>query len=460
MRLRDLVAERWQQLRDGKALRFGPLSLIRTRHLFDLVSQLQQAERERQGPKAATLPRNAAAGIEPHRRSVLFLHNSYYNFYYLAAALRRRGWDALAVTLHDPAAPEARYYHGEDLSLFDPDLQRLQYRLDEFFSAVLHRFRMAHFYGRGHMSFFPTRFDSAPDYGVLPLDFVKLRQAGIKIGYSVCGCLDGVAQSSVHAWSGGACDRCVWQNEPRICEDRGNLAWGHKVHMFCDLIATEGFPALDWQSGDKVFREPLTTALDPGFWHPDLAVPERYRLARAPGELIVFHGVGNHALRARNGRDLKGTGAVRAAIDRLRQDGVNVRLEFRSDVPNTDLRFLQVQADVIVDQLNYGRYGAQAREGMMLGRPTICHINPQEPAGQRRLESIAACPLVTANEETLYPVLKELLANEARRQAVGRAGRAFALKWHSADACAERFEQVYDRLLRGLPPERRRARAA
>ena len=51
--------------------------------------------------------------------------------------------------------------------------------------------------------------------------------------------------------------------------------------------------------GDKVFREPLTTALDPDFWRPDLAIPEKYRLKRAPGEMIVYHAVGNYELRAR-----------------------------------------------------------------------------------------------------------------------------------------------------------------
>lgn len=33
-----------------------------------------------------------------NKRSVVFLHNSYYHFYYLAQALRRRGWDAVTVT--------------------------------------------------------------------------------------------------------------------------------------------------------------------------------------------------------------------------------------------------------------------------------------------------------------------------------------------------------------------------
>jgi len=230
--------------------------------------------------------------------------------------------------------------------------------------------------------------------------------------------------------------------------------------MMCDLIATEGFPALDWQGADeRVFREPLTSVLDPDFWHPDLAVPDKYRLQRAPGELIVYHGVGNYATRARNGRDLKGSGAVIAAIERLRAEGMPVRLEFVTDMPNREVRFIQAQADIIVDQLNYGRYGAQAREGMMLGRPTICYIKKEEPAGADRLESIETCPLVSATELSIYDVLKELLDNPAKRRAIGKASRAFAVKWHSADACAARFEQVYDRLFDGLTPVRQRADA-
>lgn len=51
-------------------------------------------------------------------RNVVFLHNSYYHFYYLAQALRRRGWDALTVSLEDPNGPHANYYHGEDVNLF------------------------------------------------------------------------------------------------------------------------------------------------------------------------------------------------------------------------------------------------------------------------------------------------------------------------------------------------------
>lgn len=443
-----------ESLRRGHALHVGPLSLVRRSHLLNLLDRLRQAERQiadQGGYNALPLRSVRDRSTEPAGRSVLFLHNAYYNFFYLAKALRKRGWDAVSVSIEDPSGPNARFYHGEDVNLFDADPETFRRRIENFYATVANRFRMVHFYGRGHMSFFPAHFDNGEHYDVLPADFLNLRQRGVKIGYSVCGCLDGVAQSSVQRWS-GACDKCVWQHEPAVCSDRRNLAWGHKVHTYCDLIATEGFPALDFQGTEKCYREPLTTALDPDFWSPQLAVPEKYRLTRAPGELIVCHAVGNFQLRSRNGRNLKGSGAVMDAVERLKREGMNVRLEFLTNVPNTEARFIQLQADVIVDQLNYGRYGAMAREGMMLGRPTICFIHEDEPSEDRRLASIEECPLVSATEETIYDVLKRLLSDAEERQRIGSTSRQFSLKWHAADACAARFEEVYDALFAGVAP--------
>jgi glycosyltransferase involved in cell wall biosynthesis len=448
-RVKQAIDKRLRDLREGQAFKLGPVALVRRRHLDNLLVRTRQAERQlAELGSINALPleaaRTAPAGGE--RRSILFLHNAYYNFRYLAAALRERGWDAINVSVEDPHGPHARFYHGEDVNLFDPDPARHQRKIEEFYATVAARFRMVHFYGRGHMSFFPELFDQPPFYDRVPADFLRLKQLGVKIGYSVSGCLDGVSQTSVHRWS-GACDRCVWQDNPVICADTLNLAWGHKVQTYCDLIATEGFPALDYQATPKCFREPLTTALDPDFWRPDPDIPDRLRLQRRPGELIVYHGVGNFSLRSQNGRNLKGTGAVVAGIERLRGEGMDVRLEFVTDLPNTDVRFIQAQADVIVDQLNYGRYGATAREGMMMGKPTICFVEKAEPAGEARLASIESCPLVSASEATIYDVLKELLLDPARRQRIGAASRAFAVRWHSAAACAERFERVYDGLM-------------
>jgi glycosyltransferase involved in cell wall biosynthesis len=461
--LKATLVHQYRLLLTGHALGFGPLAVVRLRHLRDLLLRVELAESD--GLEAALVtPRLMPVPVVASRgrkgqRSIVFLHHSYYHFFYLAAALRRRGWDAIVINTEDSQGQHSAFYHDDDINLFDPDPERYRRKLFDFFTVVEKRFRMVMFYGRGRMSFFPSLFDNRPTYDVWPADFIRLRQRGIKIGYFVAGCNDGVAQSSVGGWS-GACSRCVWQHQPQVCADGANLAWGHKLQLMCDLIATEGSPALDWHGkGDKLFREPLTTALDPNFWRPDLEIPEKYLLKRSPGELIVYHSVGNYDTRARYGRNIKGTAAIISAIDRLRSEGVPVRLEFVTNMPNREVRFLQVQADVVVDQLNYGRYGAQAREGMMLGRPTVCYINRDEPPGAARLESIETCPLVSATEETIYDVLKELLGDPAKRRAIGEKSRAFALKWHSADACAERFERVYDRLALGLSPGETRAYA-
>ena len=392
---------------------------------------------------------------EPGRRSVVFLHHCYYNFYYLARALRKRGWDALSVIVEPPTNPDLRFAHGEDLNLYDPDPALFRRRLGKFVSYVKRRMRMVHFYGRGRMSFFPEHWDASEQYEKYPADFVKLRKAGVRIGYSHSGCLDLVSQSSFHRWSGGCCDRCIWQDKPDVCSDTRNLAWGRKVQEYCDLICTETDPVLDFKSGNKVYREPLTFALDPDVWCADMAVPERWRLPREEGEVLVYHAMGNLSQRTSETRNIKGTPAVGAAVERLRREGHKVRLEFVSDVPSTEVRFIQVQADIIVDQLNYGRYGATSREGMMLGKPTICFINPREEIPGAESECIEECPLVSATEATVYEVLRGLVLDSEKRLAIGRASRAHALKWWSADSCAERFEQVYDRLMAGLRPAER-----
>ena len=386
------------------------------------------------------------------RRSVAFLHACYYNFYYLAAALRRRGWDAVSLTLHDPNSQEATFFHGQDWSLYDPDPRGFALNQREAFETVKRRFAMVHFYGRGVMSFFPANWDVSAHYERVPWDFLDLKRQGIKIGFSHSGCNDLVSQSSFNRWSGGACLKCPWRSRPDICSDTRNRAWGRKVREMCDLICVEADVMLDDKNGPAVYREPLTLALDPEFWRPDLPIPEEWRRPRVDGEVVIHHAVGNYSERTTAGRNFKGTHAIVAAVEELRHRGYKVRLDFVTDVPSLQMRYAQVQADIVVEQLNYGRYGATAREAMMLGRPVVAYINPSEPVPSSESQCIRETPVVSATEETIVEVLEALVVSEERRRSIGIASRAHALKWWSADACAERYERVYDRLMAGQRP--------
>ena len=383
------------------------------------------------------------------RRSVVFLHNSYYHFFYLARALRDRGWDAVTVSLESPQGPNANYYHGEDINLYSDSPKEFERNRQLFLRKALKRFELLHFAGDGCMSLFPDQF-AAED----PWDIILWKQYGKKVAYTISGCNSGVAQSTVASWSaldGGrvVCDKCVWQVQPDVCNDAKNLAWGRKVERFCDLIFSETIPALDFVSSAKTIREPISMCLDPTFWHPNIEIPEEFRIKRQPGELLVYHSMGNYELRSRGGRNIKGTGFVQDAVERMKQEGIPVRLVFATGMKNQHVRFLQAQCDVIVDQLNYGRYGATAREALMLGKPAICYINSHEFPPYAPPLCMKELPLVSATENTIYEVLRGLLKDEERRVALSKAGRAYALKWHSAEACADRYEQIYDQLMRG-----------
>lgn len=389
-------------------------------------------------------------------RSVLFLHNSYYHFFYLARALRKRGWRAISVSLEDPNGPHSQYYHGQDVCLHDADAEQMHANICALYGFAKAHFQMMHFAGDGAMSFFPGNFQADE-----PSDIVEWKRLGKKLAYTISGCNSATSQSSVHRWATAAsgtslCDNCVWQLRPDVCSDVKNLAWGKKVHTYCDAVFTELQPSLDFLSADhrNVIRGPHTLAVDEDFWSPQLVVPEAFRLERKPGEVLVYHAFGNYDFRGRGDRNIKGTPAIAAAVQRLRDEGLPVRMIFFSRVPNELVRYYQAQADIVVDQLWAGSWGANGREAMMLGKPVVGYVNAFEFEPQNLLEAIRTTPIVNASVDTIYEVLRDLVLSPEKRRTLGVASRNFAVKWHGAAACAQTYELAYDAILaRGIEAE-------
>jgi glycosyltransferase involved in cell wall biosynthesis len=393
-------------------------------------------------------------------RNVLFLHNSYYHFFYLAKELRRRGWRALSVSFEDPNGANANYYHGEDLNLHDPDPLQQIANIEALYEFAKDHFDLLHFAGDGIMSFFPSNY-ALPD----PPDIVEWKKLGKRVAYTISGCKSATAQTSVRAWSRqangrGMCDNCPWENRPEVCSDAGNLEWAAKVHKYCDLVFSELQPSLDGLSSrhPNVVRGPVSMVLDPELWRPDLEIPAAFRLEREPGEVLVYHAFGNYDVRGTEGRNIKGTPAIHQAVERLRAEGFPVRLMFFSSVPNEIVRFYQAQADIVVDQLWAGSWGANGRESLMLGKPVVGFVNTYEHDPADVLEALTTTPVVNATVDTIYDVLRGLVQDPQRRADLGRRSREYALAWHAAAAGAARYELAYDAMLRrsiriGLPAE-------
>lgn len=376
--------------------------------------------------------------------SVVFIRQSYYHFFYLAKALKARGWNTLCVNFESPDSPNSLYYHGEDINVYNDDPLQMQQNVDQLFKLIAENYHLIHFAGDGLLSLYDqyVTMDN-------PTDLQHLKDLGKKILYTISGCNSGTGQSSVRQWSAldgsVVCDKCKWQNDPIVCNDEKNLAWGKKVTDNCDLIFAETLPALDYmRPSAKVIRDPVTLCLDDSFWSPGLKIPAEYLLVRKSDEILIYHAVGNFELRSNNTDNIKGTGAVMNAIDKLKAAGYPVRLIFVTNMKNTEVRFYQAQADIIIDQLNYGRYGATAREGMMLGKPVICYIQTKEINKNDEMDLLKNVPLYSASEETVYDALKFLLDNPEERRRLGERARQYALEWHSPAKCAERYEKIYE----------------
>ena len=199
----------------------------------------------------------------------------------------------------------------------------------------------------------------------------------------------------------------------------------------------------------NVHNVPEFYCLDETVWRPDLAVPPEHHLTLPASKVKIYHSVGHFAARSSGDKNVKCTHIYRPLVDRLNREGYEAELLFLRDVPNRDVRYYQVQADIVVDMLTYGWFGANVREAMMLGKPAVCFLRPEWLEMMRREipEYVDELPIVSATPETVYDVLKDLIERPEERKEIGLRSRKFAVKWHSSVAAARRFDRLYSELL-------------
>ncbi|MCA9798733.1 MAG: hypothetical protein KC474_04230 [Cyanobacteria bacterium HKST-UBA04] len=449
----NAVSRELRNMRDMQFMAYQEMKEDNLQYRHDIAQGLR-VNLKNSEDHVLTIPNPSGFFAQPAKRTAVFYHNSYYHFHYLAQALRRRNWDVVTVSIDNPKLSSYTYYHGEDINLYHDDAWIMRDNIANFFRLAKERYGLFHFANDHVMAFDPYNY-----YLDDPPDIVEWKALGKKVAYTSSGCGSALLKTSVGNWSRQAlghtvCSRCRWENEPSICSDERIGAWGEKLLKYADVVFAETLPALDYLGRDTVITEPVTMCMDPTIWYPELEIPEEHLIKRDPDEVLIYHAVGNYQLRMREeGLNIKGTSFVLDAIQRLEQEGYPVRLIFETNKLNKELRYTQAQADIIVDQLNFGRYGATAREGMMLGKPTISFVNRNEPHPEQQLQCLKEVPLVSATETTVYEALKDLVQHPGKRLEIGQASRQYALKWHSHDGAAHRYEQIYDQIMAGKKPQ-------
>ncbi|MDD5131805.1 MAG: glycosyltransferase [bacterium] len=387
---------------------------------------------------------------------VLFVGQSYYHNWYLSRELRKLGWKA-DVLNWDPGEKSQIYYHGEDFKF-------VYHGKKVSIKSMIALFRHLVFYFRSLMNYDLYHFSNAHEmqfgsdvhylFKKLFAEYAEiglLKKFGRKIVYANNGCLDGVAQTSFSKWGPECvCAICRWQNVPAVCSDARNLAWGKIRNRLADYQLTIGGNRVDYNNDPLVHEVPQYYCLDQDLWAPELPVPEKYRLSYPQEVIKIYHAVGNFASRsAALSKNIKCTHIYLPVIERLKAEGHKVELVFFHDVPNKIVRYYQAQADIVVDMLTYGWFGANVREGMMLGKPCVCFLRPEWIESIRREvpDYVKELPVVNATPGTVYEVLKDLIEHPEKRREIGRRSREFAVKWHSAVAGARKLDQIYSELL-------------
>ena len=383
------------------------------------------------------------------RGRVLFVGQAYYNCWYLSRELRKLGWVADLLNFdEDPS--HAMYYHGEDVRFRSSTVLGVLHqfwfllvalvRYDIFFFANAHGLRFGDIVPRA--------------FGVFgaSADTRLLRFFGKKIFYANNGCLDGVSQTSFSKWQPySVCGSCPWRERPTSAATSG-ISAGQFRNSLADYQCNLGGNRADYNDDPRVHEAPWFYCLDKQLWTPDLLIPSNYLLPIARATVKLYHAVGNYDSRSHGAGKLetiKSTHIYLPLVERLKQEGLDVELIFFKDVPNKTIRYYQAQADIFVDMLTYGFFGANVREAMMLGIPSICFLRPEWLETMRREipEYVAELPVVSATPDTVYEVLKDLVQNPAKRAEIGRRSRAFAEKWHASDVAAAHFDRIFHEVL-------------
>lgn len=385
------------------------------------------------------------------RKAVLYVGQSYYHAWHLSRSLRKRGWVA-DVLNWDMNERSQIYYHGEDFRFNSHEEKDVEEQF-EFYLRSLWKYDIFHFSNIGGIAFgYPLQAYIAQHFGA-GYEIQLLKRLGKKIIYSHTGCLDGVSQTEFSKWGPvSVCSSCIWRNNPQVCSDEKNLAWGKYRNSVADYQCTIGGNRADYNDDPRVHEAPGFYCLDSTLWRPDLPIPEKYLLDLPKNSIKLYHVVGNIDTRTDgSGVNIKSTHIYLPLIERFREEGYPVEHLTFHDVPNMEIRYYQLQADIVLDMLTYGFFGANGREALMLGKPFVCFIRPEwlESMRVEYPEYVDELPVVNATPETVYEVVKDLLDNPEKRKEIGRRSREFAVKWHSSESGAKRFDEIYSRLLAG-----------
>lgn len=157
------------------------------------------------------------------------------------------------------------------------------------------------------------------------------------------------------------------------------------------------------------------------------------------GKLKVVHAPTNRAI--------KGSGIILPALERLvAKYPKEIEVILVEGLPYEKALQIYRQADLIIDQMLLGWYGAFAVEAMLMGKPVVVYIESDDlhfvPKAMSKdlLETV-----IHASPKNIYDVLERSIQDRLFLKERAESGLEYAHKWHSPEYVAQLTQQYYTR---------------
>jgi glycosyltransferase involved in cell wall biosynthesis len=116
------------------------------------------------------------------------------------------------------------------------------------------------------------------------------------------------------------------------------------------------------------------------------------------------------------------------------------------NLPHTQVKDIMQAADLVIDQLLVGWYGAVAVEAMALGKPVVCYVREEDLRFiPKRMEE--DLPIINANPGNLYHVLDRHINNRKNLSLIGEESRSYVERYHDPIKIAQQMKELYESLL-------------
>lgn len=360
---------------------------------------------------------------------VLHVHTALYQPYLMVKALRDLGHEADYLVFSD----ESIKWLIHDADFFLGNKKRLSdiAGVLKFFTYAVRKYDVFHFHSLP--GFIPPGWSDLLDKFV-GIDLGFLKRLGKTIVFSHWGCHDGYLPSNFSKFENGrVCSECNRYNG--MCTDKYVETKCKPQMKYADFIINHDPDFEGYNSGASY----LHGLIDTDFWDPEELVPEKYILKNKDDNTVkIYHGFANSHQRGGFEKNIKGSKYIKNAVERLKNEGHKVDFIYFDKTSNKELKYYQLQADIIVDQLFYGWIGSTAREGMALGKPVVTFIRKEWLANQDDV-----LPVINADSESIYHVLKDLVVNEELREKIGTNARKFAVDKLDYRAIGEKLSSIY-----------------